>query len=493
LPDFELTSVAVFLTAFALLLTASVLLSGVSERTGIPLALLFLALGVLMGEEGLGHVAFRNYRLTFAAGTAALVLILFDGGLNTPLQRMRDAIRPAVALATGGVLITAALVAACARLLGFSWTQAFLEGAIVSSTDAAMVFSVLRGSGLQLKKRVGTVLELESGLNDPMAVALTVALTQSLIERRGITFQEMVAIPVSLIVGALFGVALGYGGRFLLGRISPPVGGLFPVLTLALAFLAYGLSTIFHGSGFLSVYLAAVVLGHGPMPYRAGIARVHDSAAWFCQISMFLLLGLLALPSELLRAAPVGLGIALFIALVARPLSVLLCLLPFRYSMREILYVGWVGLRGAVPIVLAIYPVLLRAPGALPIFNLVFFVVAVNALIPGTTVRWVTRWLGLRSAAPLPPPAVMEITSTRLLTGGEVMSFPVSPSSAACGAQVSELSFPSDSAVILVIRGHELIAPTASTRLTAGDHVYLLVRPEDESLLYLIFGRPEAE
>jgi cell volume regulation protein A len=493
LPASEFASVALYLTAFALLLVASVLLSGVSERTGIPLVLLFLTVGVLAGRQGLGHIAFTNYRLAFAAGTAALVLILFDGGLNTPLPRVREAMRPAVVLATVGVLMTTGLVAACARLFGFSWTQAFLEGAIVSSTDAAMVFSVLRGSGLQLKKRVATVLELESGLNDPMAVALTVAFTQSLIQQRGVTLYVLAAIPVSLLIGALFGIAIGYGGRLLLRSIAPPVGGLFPVLTLALALLAYGLPTLIGGSGFLSVYVAAVVLGNGPIPYRAGIARVHDSVAWFCQISMFLLLGLLALPSQLLPAAPAGVGIALFLALVARPLSVLLCLFPFRYAMTEIAYVGWVGLRGAVPIVLAIYPALERAPGAAAVFNLVFFVVVVNALVPGATVRWVTRRLGLRSEAPLPPSAVMEITSTRLLGGGEVRSFPISASSAACGAQISELPFPSDSAVILVLRGHELIAPRGSTRLLAGDHVYLLVRPEDESLLYLIFGRPESE
>jgi cell volume regulation protein A len=489
----ELTPIAVFLAVSALLMGASVLLSRASERAGVPAVLLFLALGVVAGRQGVGRIAFDNYRLSFAAGTVALVLILFDGGLNTPLERIRAAIRPALVLATVGVFATAALVAVCARLFGLSWTQAFLLGAIVSSTDAAAVFSILRGSSLQLKKRVGILLELESGLNDPMAVALTIALTQCLVERSAMRLGSALDIPLALALGGVFGVAVGYGGRYILPRVQPPAGGLYPVLTLALAFLAYGLSAMLHGSGFLAVYAAAVMIGNGPMPYRGGILRVHDSAAWLGQISMFLLLGLLVLPSELLKVAPAGIGIGLFLALVARPVTALLCLLPFRYPMREVLYVGWVGLRGAVPIILAIYPVLLGADGAEFIFNVVFFVVVVNSVVPGATVRWVTRWFGLESQLLAPPPAVLEITSARMLSGGEVMSFSVEASSAACGAAISELPFPSDSAVILLIRGRELIAPRGSTVLAAGDHVYVLCRPEDQPLVYLIFGRPEAE
>lgn len=489
----QLMPVALFLTVFAVLMAASVLLSRTSEKAGIPVVLLFLGLGVLAGRTALGHAALGAYRLGFAAGTVALVLILFDGGLNTPLERIRTALSPAVVLATVGVLGTTALVAVCSRLFSFSWTQAFLLGAIVSSTDAAAVFSILRGSGLQLKRRVGIVLELESGLNDPMAVALTFALTQSLAAHSTLPPAAALTIAGALVIGGLLGIALGYGSRFILTRMQPPAGGLFPVLTLALALLAYGVPAMLAGSGFLAVYVAAVLIGNGPLPYRAGIVRVHDSAAWFSQIAMFLLLGLLVRPSELVSVAPAGLGIGLFLALVARPLTVFACLLPFRYPMREVGYVGWVGLRGAVPIILATYPVLFGVEGAKVIFNIVFFVVVVNTLIPGTTVRWVTRWFGLESQRPAPPPAMLEISSTRLLTGGEVLSFTIDASSAAHGAMISELPFPAASAVILLIRGHELIAPAGSTVLSPGDHVYILCRPEDRSLIYLIFGRPETD
>jgi cell volume regulation protein A len=489
----EPVSVALILTTLALLMGASVVLSHASQWTGVPVVLLFLALGVLAGQEGLGHIAFRTYRVSFDLGTAALVLILFDGGLNTPLTRIRAGLRPAAVLATAGVAGTAALVSLGARLFGFSWTQAMLLGAIVSPTDASAVFSILRGSGVQLKKRVGVTLELESGLNDPMAVILTFALTRSLVEHRQIGLATLAEIPIALAVGAGLGLAIGYAGRFILQRMSPPAGGLYPVLTIALAFIAFGLPSILRGSGFLAAYVAAVVIGNGPMPYRGGILRVHDSVAWLCQLTMFLLLGLLVLPSQLMTVAGAGLAIGLFLALIARPVTVLLCLIPFRYPMREIVYVGWVGLRGAVPIILATYPVLAGADEAHRIFNVVFFVVVVNTLLTGSAVRRVTAWLGLESEEPPPPPAMLEVTSTRILTGGEVMSFFVEASSAVSGAALSDLPLPPDSAVILLIRGRALIAPRGATVLAPGDHVYVLCTAEDRPFVQLIFGRAEAE
>ena len=489
----EPVSVALILTVVAILMAASVVLSHASQWTGVPVVLLFLALGVLAGEKGIGHIAFRNYRLSFDLGTAALVLILFDGGLNTPLTRIRAGIRPAAVLATAGVAGTAALVSVAARLFGFSWTEALLLGAIVSPTDASAVFSILRGSGVQLKKRVGVTLELESGLNDPMAVILTFAITRSLVLHRGIDLATIGEIPIALAVGAGLGLAIGYAGRFMLRRMGPPAGGLYPVLTIALAFIAFGLPAILRGSGFLSAYVAAVVLGNGPMPYRGGILRVHDSVAWLCQLTMFLLLGLLVLPSQLMTVAVAGLVIGLFLALVARPTTVLLCLLPFRYPMREMVYVGWVGLRGAVPIILATYPVLAGVDGAHRIFNVVFFVVVVNTLVTGSAVRRATAWLRLESGEPPPPPAMLEVTSTRILTGGEVMSFSIEASSAVSGAALSELPLPEESAVILLIRGRRLIAPRGATVLAPGDHVYVLCTAEDRPFIQLIFGRAETE
>jgi potassium/hydrogen antiporter len=462
---------AFLLVVAGVLLLVSVLLSRASGRSGLPVAMLFLGIGMLAGSDGPGGIEFNDYDSAFRLGTVALVLILFDGGLNTPLASVRAAIRPASVLATVGVVATAGLLGLAAHLLfGFSWPVAMLLGAIVSSTDAAAVFAVLRGSGLHLKRRVGTTLELESGLNDPMAVILTVALTQNLAQ----------------------GVGIGWAGRQLIKRVRLQVAGLYPVLTLALAFLSFGLPTLFQGSGFLAVYVVGVLLGNETLRYRTGLLRVHDALAWLSQVAMFLVLGLLVYPGELLGVAGVGLGLSLFLAFVARPLAVLLCLLPFRFPAGEIVYTGWVGLRGAVPIILATYPVLTRAPGAHDIFNIVFFIVVVNGFIPGMTVPWVTRKLGLSANVPEPPPAVLEIASTQLLNG-ELSAFYIDTASASAGARISELPFPPESAAMLIVRGLELLAPKGDTVLQAGDHVYVFSRTEDLPFLRLMFGQREDE
>ncbi len=348
--SFEPEATAWFLLVLGLLLAVSALFSRVSARAGVPLFLVFLVLGMLAGSEGIGGIEFEDYGFAFRLGTAALVLILFDGGLNTPLAALRAGLRPAAVLATVGVIGTASLVAVGARLLGFDWGPAFLLGAMVSSTDAAAVFSVLRGSGLQIRQRVGTTLELESGLNDPMAVILTLSLTGSLAAGRTPGLEILLEVLLQLGVGAAFGLGAGFAGRALLRRSRLQAGGLYPVLSLAVALLAFGLPTLLAGSGFLAVYLAGVILGNGEIPYRTGLRHFHDTAAWCGQLTMFLVLGLLVFPSRLLEVAGVGLAIALVLAFVARPLVVMLCLLPFRFPFRETAFVSWVGLRGAVPI-----------------------------------------------------------------------------------------------------------------------------------------------
>lgn len=484
-----------FLLAIAgVLMLVSVLLSRASGRSGLPVAMLFLGIGMAAGTDGPGGIAFSDYGSAFRLGTVALVLILFDGGLNTPLSAVRSAIRPASLLATVGVVATAALMALAAHwLFGFEWPMAMLLGAIVSSTDAAAVFSVLRGSGLHLKRRVGTTLELESGLNDPMAVLLTVALTQNLARGEPLNGWELLLESVvQMAVGGALGLGLGFVGRLIIKRLRLQVAGLYPVMTLALAFLAFGLPTLFHGSGFLAVYAVGVMLGNETLRYRTGLLRVHDALAWLAQVAMFLVLGLLVYPRELLDVAWVGLGLSLFLAVIARPLSVLLCLLPFRFPAGEIVYTGWVGLRGAVPIILATYPVLARAPGAHVLFNVVFFIVVVNGFIPGMTVPWVTRKLGLAANVPEPPPAVLEIASTQLLNG-ELSAFYIDMASASAGARISELPFPPESAAMLIVRGLELLAPKGDTVLKAGDHVYVFSKTEDLPFLRLMFGQREDE
>jgi cell volume regulation protein A len=299
-------------------------------------------------------------------------------------------------------------------------------------------------------------------------------------------------VVLQILVGGLVGVAIGYGGRWILTRVRLPATGLYPVLMLALAFLAYGAATLPRGSGFLAVYITGVILGNGSLPYRAGVLRVMDAVAWLCQIAMFLMLGLLVIPSHLLAVAGTGLVLALFLAFVARPAVVALCLLPFGYSMRETGYIGWVGLRGAVPIVLALFPVLARAPGADWLFNLVFFIVFVNALVPGATVRWTTRRLGLETAEPPAPDAVLEVTSMRPLNG-ELRSFYIDRDLAVSGITLADLPFPDGASVSMIVRGQELVPPRGQTRLEPGDHVYVFSRTEDVALIQLLFGRPESQ
>jgi len=493
MPTSEPFGTALLLATAGTLMTASVLFSRASHRIGVPIALLFLLIGMLAGSEGIAGIAFDDYHFAFRLGSLALALILFDGGLNTPLAALRRTWAPASVLATAGVVLTALAIAVPAHWWGLAWPQALVLGAVVSSTDAASVFAVLRGSGLQLKRRIGTTLELESGLNDPVAVILTVALSANLVSAAEVDPARLaLEIGRELGLGAVLGVGIGLGGRELLRRNPLPSGGLYPALTLALALLAYGVTTLLHGSGFLAVYLAGMILGNAPLPYHAGLLRVHDALAWLAQIGMFLVLGLLVYPSRLFEVAGIGLGLSLALAVLVRPATVALCIAPFRYPWRETLYIGWVGLRGAVPIVLATYPVLVGAPGADRIFHVVFFIVVVNALIPGATVAWVTRRLGLQASEPPAPQAVLAIES-RLPLEGELMSFYIDEALVVAGISLEDLDFPDGSSVMLIVRGNRLIPPKGSTVLTTGDHVYLVTQPEDKPLMQLMFGRPEEE
>jgi len=485
----EPLATALLLTTFGLLLGLSAVFSRATARFSVPLALIFLGIGMLAGEEGVGGIVFENYQAAYRLGIVALVFILFDGGLNTPYSSVRRHIKPAALLATLGVLATALLVAGGARLLRFSWPAALLVGAVVSSTDAAAVFSVLRGSGLYLKRRVGATLEIESGINDPMAVILTVLATENLLQPGTVTGAAIaVAVARELVVGLAFGAGIGWAGRTLFRRVRLPVGGLYPALTVALAFLAYGLPTVFHGSGFLSVYVTSLTLGSTPLPYRAGLYRFHDALAWLSQVTMFLVLGLLVTPSHLTQVAPVGLALAAFLALVARPLAVAPLLALFRYPRAEVAYVSWVGLRGAVPIILATYPVLLGAPGADRIFDLVFFVVVVNTLVTGATIPWVTRRLGLESREPAPPGSVVALDARASLKG-DLHGFYLDEALPVVGVTVEDLPLPEEAAVAFLVREDQLLPPKPGTVLQAGDYVYVVTKTEDLPLIHLLLGR----
>lgn len=489
----EPNATALLLAAFGTLLLIAVLFSRATERISVPVALLFLLVGILAGSEGIGGIPFDDYAVAYRLGSMALVMILFDGGLNTPMAAVRRVAKPAGVLATIGVVLTAGVVTLIAHLLGRSWPEALLLGAVVSSTDAAAVFAVLRGSGLHLRRRVGALLEVESGANDPMAVILTMALTANFLEPGGFTPLAIAfGVVQQLALGLAFGVGVGFGGRWLIANARLPAGGLYAALMLGMAFVAFGAPSLVGGSGFLAVYVAGVILGNGPLPFRAGLLRVNDALAWFSQITMFLVLGLLVVPSRLPEVAGIGIVLALAAVFIARPIAVLLCMLPFRYPRRELTYISYVGLRGAVPIILATYPILAGVPGAERLFDVVFFIVIVNAIVPGSTVPWVTRKLGMGRFEPPAPPAVLEIES-RFPLHGELMSFYIDEHLPVAGAALRDVPMPEGSTVALLVRGRTLVPPRGSTVLTPGDHVYMITEPGDRAELRLLFGKPEDE
>jgi cell volume regulation protein A len=401
------TFTALALSVGGLMLGASCLLGRVGARFGVPASLLFLAIGMLAGSDGPGGIRFERFDVAYLAGTGALVVILFAGGLQTPLHVIRGALAPAGVLATLGVVGVAGLTAVGARLLGAPWDEALLVGAIVSSTDAAAVFTVLQG--VRLPERVARTIELESGLNDPVAVILATAMTANLLGQRPDWSWMPVEIAVQLVVGAACGLVVGYLGRVLFCRVKLTNTALNPVLSLALALVAYGWPTLVGGSGFMAVYLAGIVIGNSRLAEREHLFQIHESLAWLAQVGMFLMLGLLCFPARLPEVATVGVLLALFLAFFARPAVVSLLLLPFGFRWRETAFIAWAGLRGAVPIVIATVPVL-EAEGqslaeceALNAFEWVLFTVVVGTLLPGATLRWLARRLGLdRLAASAP-------------------------------------------------------------------------------------------
>lgn len=489
----DLTTTALLMAVLGVLIAISVLLGRTVDKLGVPVVLLFLVLGIIGGSEGVGGIAFDNYSMAMRLGTLALVLILFDGGLNTSLGDVRRTLGPAGILATVGVMLTACIVAIAARLFGLSWPEAMLLGAVVSSTDAAAVFAVLRGSRLNLQPRVGRTLEVESCINDPMAVILTMALIDMMIapQAGGAWLKLIWMVPLQLAVGLVIGYGLGRLAATLMQKITLSTAGLYPALTVAVGLISYGLASLLWGSGFLAVFTTALVLGNGPLPYRSGLTRIHDALAWMGQITMFLMLGLLVFPSHLVQVATAGLGIGLVLAVIARPAAVALCLLPFGFPVRQTAYIGWVGLRGAVPIILATFPLLAGVEGAERIFNLVFFIVLVSSFVPGATIRPFTRRMGLLVPQRPVPEAVLEINASHTLNG-TLESFHISPALIVCNAPLSEIDMPHDASISLIVRGKDIVPARGKTRLQPGDHVYVFFQPKDRPFIELLFGGPEA-
>lgn len=390
------------LFGLGLLLLLTVLAGNLSSRFGLPALIGFLALGMLAGSDGPGGIQFENYPMAQMIGVACLVFILFSGGLDTVWNEVRGGAVPAAVLATLGVVISAGIVSVAAiLLLDFSPLQGFLLGAVIASTDAAAVFAIMRSHGLPLNGRVQGLIELESGSNDPMAIFL-VGAALMLITVPGAGLLGLVPeFLIQMVVGAATGAAVGLGMVLILKRMRLQVGGLALVVSVAAALLSYGLAGVLKGNGFLAAYLAGIVAGSRDFPGKRTISLFQDGAAWLAQVVMFLTLGLLVFPAQLPAVVAPGLAITAVLMLVARPVSVFLCLAPFpAYGWREKLFVSWAGLRGAVPIVLATFPIVAGVEGAQTIFNIVFFVVLLSSLIQGPTLGWMARRLGIITAGP---------------------------------------------------------------------------------------------
>ena len=456
------------------LLLISVLVSKISDRLGVPVLLLFLVLGMLAGSEGPGGIYFDDPALAQFIGGVALILILFSGGLDTAWRDVRPVFRHGAILATLGVFITALVVGLSASLiLDLRLQEGLLLGAIVSSTDAAAVFSVLRSKGISLKGQLKPLLEFESGSNDPMAVFLTVGMIQLITQPDRSPFSLIGMFVLQMAVGATVGLALGRGTAFLINRIKLGYEGLYPVLTLAAAILTFSIADLARGSGFLAVYVAGMVLGNHDFVHKRSILRFHDGLAWLMQISMFLTLGLLVFPSRIIPVMGNGLLIAAMLMLVARPLSIFIGLLPAKLNRREKAFVSWVGLRGAVPIMLATFPLLAGIQHADLIFNIVFFVVGTSVLLQGTSIPQVARRLGVD--APMVPKRVYPIEYTPV--GGfrsELKELTIPQGSTCSGRAIVELRLPAEFLVILIARQNDFVLPNGSTVLQAGDTLLVL-------------------
>ena len=464
-----------------------------SSRLGAPLLLVFLGLGTLAGGEGPGGIFFRDFNAAYLIGSVSLAIILFDGGLRTDPGAIRRALWPSVALASVGVIATAAIVGAAALLLfSTSWTRGFLVGAIVAPTDAAAVSALLHLRGLELRARVAGTLELESGINDPLSVLLTVLLVSLLLAPAPLTGPHIATLLITEAVGGgAFGILGGYLLLALINRVEA-TAGLYPILALAGACAVFGGAQTVGTSGFLAVYLAGLVLGMHRHRATQIINQAFDAFAWLSQIVLFLMLGLLVTPSALVPILGPSILIAAVLMLVARPLAVAMCLLPFRYTTAEIAFISWVGLRGAVPIFLAIIPVLAGLPDAAVFFGVAFIVVLTSLIVQGWTVAAAARALDL-DVPPLQQASRLDIDLPgQLGEENTVAGYRVEARCRAVYKSVEALPIPPTASVLVVIRDGIARGAASAAPLAPGDYVLALARPQDLAMLDRMFGpRPE--
>lgn len=463
----------------AVLMFVSVVSSKLSDRFAIPVLLLFLTIGMLAGSEGIGKLYFDNAQLAKSIGIVALIFIIFSGGLDTNWKDTKAVIWPGVVLSTVGVLLTAIITGFFAvYILKFSLLEGMLLGSIVSSTDAAAVFSILRSKRISLKPPLKPLLEFESGSNDPMAVFLTVSFI-SILTLKNMSIAALIPkFFLDMGMGALIGYLMAKFIILFINRLKLYYEGLYPVLMISLVLLTYVIAVFLKGNGILAVYLAGLMLGQAEFPNKRMIVRFHDGLAWLMQIVMFVTLGLLVFPSHILPLAGAGLLLTLLLMLVARPLSVMLCLLPFKINLRMKTMVAWVGLRGSVPIILATFPFMAGIPQADTIFNIVFFIVIASVLIQGTSIPIISKIL--KSDAPwinrTSYPIEFEKTEG---VDAELTDIIVPYNSEAVGKMIRDLNVPEKCLIMLISRNDKFIIPAGPTAIEGGDVLLVLANTED--------------
>lgn len=471
------------------LILLSVAIAKFSDNLGVPTLLLFLGIGMLAGSDGPGGIYFADAQLSQSIGIIALIFILFAGGLETKWMEVKPILREASILATAGVLLTAIIIAVISMLaFNVSFLQGMLLGAIVSSTDAAAVFSVLRSKNVSLKGNLKPLLELESGSNDPMAVFLTIGTLQLLTNEQSTFFDIVMLFVYQMVIGAALG--FGFGKVMIIGlnRLKLSYEGIYPVSALAFSGLVYSATALVNGSGFLAVYVAGILIGNSDLVQKKSLLRFFDGLGWLGQIAMFLTLGLLVFPHKIVPVIGSGLIISLALIFLARPLGVFISLLFSKFSMKERTFISWVGLRGAVPIILATFPMLAGVEGAELIFNIVFFIVLTSALIQGWSIPVVAKWLNVAA------PTQKKLRSPIEFSQGEnsdtqLLDFLVPYNSDIVGKTIVELGLPHDSLIVVISRNEEFIVPSGGTQIEASDTLMILVNTKNLPTIKEIVSR----
>ena len=469
------------------LLAAGLAAALLASRLRVPSLILFLGVGMLIGTDGTGWINFDSYELARTIGIIALALILFEGGLTSGLIEIRPVLGSALSLAIFGTIITAAIAGfAAAWLFDLTTLEGMLLGSIIATTDGAAIFALLRGS--TLRRKLARTLEGEAGMNDPVAILLVLGFIEWIMDPSFGIDGMVVLFVEELGVGLAVGVALGWLSVQALQRIRLDTAGLFPVASLTVAALAFGLAEVLGGSGFFSVYLAGLALGGATIPAKRTITTFHQGLAWVAQVTLFLVLGLLVFPSDLGAVAIEGTILALIVVFVARPGGVFVATAPFSYRGSERAILSWAGLRGALPVVLATFPVIAGVGGSEEFFDIIFFAVLLSTLLQGSSFEFLAKRLNVTTSEPALPRPLAETGVIRRL-GAEVLEQPVEEGDAIVGAPVRDLGLPRDAMVNVIVRGDQAIPPRGSTRLRAGDRLHLLVRQESADQVHSLLDR----